>query len=478
MNNSQENKKIASNIVWHFAERWGCQIVAFIITIIISRQIDPDTYGIVTITNAFISIFSIFIDGGLGNALIQKKESDELDFSTVFYTNTIICLVVYILLFFFSPCIASFYKMPSLTPLLRVSGIVIIISALKNIQQAYISKHMMFKKFFFSSLAGTIIGGIVGIIMAIRGYEAWALVFSNITDVIIDTLVMCKAVEWRPKKMFSFDRLKSLWSYGSRILATSIIDRIYNKTYHLSIGKYCSSGELAYYEKGYSISAKISDNTNLVISAVLFPAMSNNQDSKERVKNITQKFLSVNIYIIAPVLMGLIAISEPLVKIVLTEKWLPAVPYLRIFCIASVFFPYEYINNNLVKSSGRADRLLKQELLIKCINIIVLIINLRFGALAVAYGKMFSIMVGVIIKSRFSKELLDYGIVEQIKDTKSILLITAAMALSVYSMNFLNIDMYVLLFIQVLSGIIIYVLLSWVFKIEPMNDLIGFIKKR
>ena len=274
----KENKKVLSNVVWHFAEKWGSQILSFLITIVISRKVEPSEYGHITIVNAFISLFSIFIDGGLGNSLIQKKDSDDLDFSTVFYTNLIVCTIIYSFLFVFAPYIAIFYNDYLLKNLIRVSGIVIIISALKNIQQAYVYKKMEFKNFFFSSLFGTLLGGIVGIIMAIKGYGAWALVFSNLTDVVFDTLIMWFTVKWKPIVAFSFDRLKKLFDFGSKMLFASIVDRVYNKAYHLGIGKFCPSSDLAFYEKGYSVTSKISDNTNLVVSSMLFPALSNYQD--------------------------------------------------------------------------------------------------------------------------------------------------------------------------------------------------------
>ena len=477
MSLKKEKRDITSNMVWHLAEKWGCQFVSFLVTIIISRQLDPSVYGVVAITTTFISVFSVFIDGGLGNALIQKKDADEVDFSTVFYANSILCLVVYLLLFLCAPLIAKFYNLPELVDLIRVLGIIILVSGLKNIQQTYVAKNMIFKKFFFSSLTGTIVSGIVGIYLAIRGHGSWALVYASLTDVIVDTVFMWFSIKWRPKKIFSFDRLKELFGFGSKVLVATFIDRVYNKMYHLSIGKYCPSSDLAYYEKGYSITSKIADNTNTVISSVLFPAMSNSQDEKEKVKDIAKNTLKVNTYVITPLLAGLMAICYPLVKVVLTDKWLPAVIFIRIFCLINILVPFDTINVNVTKSMGKSDILLKQEVMIKIICVVILAISLHYGALAVVIGKLLSVIVGIIIKSNPTEKLINYSLFEQLKDTSKIFFANMIMAFTVYSVSLLNINIYLLLFVQIILGVVIYVMLSYLLKLDSFDFVLNYVKR-
>jgi len=477
MSLKKEKRDITSNMVWHLAEKWGCQFVSFLVTIIISRQLDPSVYGVVAITTTFISVFSVFIDGGLGNALIQKKDADEVDFSTVFYANSILCLVVYLLLFLCAPLIARFYNLPELVDLIRVLGIIILVSGLKNIQQTYVAKNMIFKKFFFSSLTGTIVSGIVGIYLAIKGYGSWALVYASLTDVIVDTVFMWFSIKWRPKKIFSFDRLKVLFGFGSRVLVATFIDRVYNKMYHLSIGKFCPSSDLAYYEKGYSITSKIADNTNTVISSVLFPAMSNSQDEKEKVKDIAKNTLKVNTYVITPLLAGLMAICYPLVKVVLTDKWLPAVIFIRIFCLINILVPFDTINVNVTKSMGKSDILLKQEVMIKIICVVILAISLHYGALAVVIGKLLSVIVGIIIKSNPTEKLINYSLFEQLKDTSKIFFANMIMAFTVYSVSLLNINIYLLLFVQIILGVVIYVMLSYLLKLDSFDFVLNYVKR-
>ena len=477
MSLKKERRDITSNMVWHLAEKWGCQLVSFLVTIIISRQLDPSVYGIVAITTTFISVFSVFIDGGLGNALIQKKDADEVDFSTVFYANSILCIIVYLLLFLCAPLIAKFYNLPELVDLIRVLGIIILVSGLKNIQQTYVAKNMIFKKFFFSSLTGTIVSGIVGIYLAIKGYGSWALVYASLTDVIVDTVFMWFSIKWRPKRIFSFDRLKELFGFGSKVLVATFIDRVYNKMYHLSIGKFCPSSDLAYYEKGYSITSKIADNTNTVISSVLFPAMSNSQDEKEKVKDIAKNTLKVNTYVITPLLAGLMAICYPLVKVVLTDKWLPAVIFIRIFCMINILVPFDTINVNVTKSMGKSDILLKQEVMIKIICVVILAVSLHYGALAVVIGKLLSVIVGIIIKSNPTEKLINYSLFEQLKDTSKIFFANIIMAFAVYSVSLMNINIYLLLFVQIILGVVIYVMLSYLLKLDSFDFVLNYVKR-
>ena len=211
--------KVFSNFFWRFAERVGAQLVAFIVSIVLARILEPSAYGVVALITVITTIMQVFVDSGLGTALIQKKDADNLDFSTVFYTNIVFCALLYIGLFFASPYIADFYNDPNLVPYIRVLGLTVLISGIKNVQQAYVSRHMMFKKFFFSTLGGTLTAGVVGVIMALLGAGVWALVAQHVINLSIDTFILWIIVKWRPKLKFSFTRLKGLFSFGWKLLA-------------------------------------------------------------------------------------------------------------------------------------------------------------------------------------------------------------------------------------------------------------------
>ena len=269
-----ENNIMKDNVVtgflWRFLERCGAQGVALIVSIVLARLLEPEAYGIIAIVTIFTSIMNVFIDSGLGNALIQKKDADDLDFSTVFFFNIILCFVLYIVMYYCAPVIATFYKMPDLTAVIRVLSITLLISGVKNIQQAYISRRMMFKKFFFATLGGTLIAALVGIFMACQGYGVWALVTQQLVNASIDTLILWFTVKWRPRMIFSFQRLKSLFSYGWKILVSNIINTMYGDIRQLIIGKMYSSRDLAYYNQGKRYTEVIVNNVNVAIDSVLY----------------------------------------------------------------------------------------------------------------------------------------------------------------------------------------------------------------
>ena len=281
MNNLKQN--VFSNVIWRFAERTGAQLVGFIVSIVLARILSPSDYGIVALVSVFTTIMQVFVDTGLGNALIQKKDADDVDFSTVFYTNIAFCLVLYLIIFISAPLIAKLYNNEALTAVTRVLGLTIVISGVKNVQQAYVSRKMIFKKFFFATLVGTIGAGVLGITLAINGAGVWAVVAQQIFNLTVDTIILWITVKWRPKKFFSFTRLKELFSYGWKLLVSSIIDTVYNNVRQLIIGKFYSSSDLAYYNKAKQFPELIVNNVNTSIDSVLLPTMSREQENKEKV---------------------------------------------------------------------------------------------------------------------------------------------------------------------------------------------------
>ncbi|MDE5937191.1 MAG: lipopolysaccharide biosynthesis protein, partial [Ruminococcus sp.] len=329
--NVNSNKSVISNFLWRFMERCGAEGVAFIVSIVLARLLAPEHYAAVALINVFITIMSVFVDCGFTSALIQKKNARDLEFSTVFYFNIVMCLFIYAILFVAAPFIAAFYKMPELKAMVRVSSIVIIISGVRSIQSAYVSKNMLFKRFFFSTLIGTIVAAVIGIIMAYMGFGTWALIAQHLINTLIDTIVLWITVKWRPKRLFSFKELKVLLSYGWKIFASSLLDRVYNNLRSLIIGKLYTSSDLSFYNKGKQFPNIIVTNINSSIDSVLLPTMSKAQDSREKVKAMTRRSMKTSIYIMAPLMMGLAFCAEPIIRLILTEKWLPCVPFMQIF---------------------------------------------------------------------------------------------------------------------------------------------------
>lgn len=470
------NKSVIANFIWRFAERCGVQLVTFVVSIVLARLLMPEDYGTVALVTVFTTIMQVFVDSGLGMALIQKKDADDLDFSSVFYFNFVVCIVLYLVMFFAAPFIASFYDIPELTPVVRVISLTIVISGVKGVQQSYVSRNMLFKRFFYATLGGTVFSAFLGIAMAYSGFGVWAIVAQQLLNTAIDTLILWITVKWRPKLLFSWERLKGLLGFGWKILCSSLLDTVYNNLRSLLIGKFYSSADLAYYNEGDKFPKLIVTNINTSIDSVLLPAMSKEQDNKDKVKNMTRRSIMVSCYIMAPLMIGLACCASNVVSIVLTEKWLPCVFFLQIFCITYMFYPIHTANLNAIKAMGRSDLFLKMEICKKVIGMLLLLSTLFISVRAMAYSLLISTLASMIINSWPNKKLLDYSFMEQMKDILPSILLAVGMGVSVYLMGVLNLPTLPLLLIQVVCGGLIYVAGSAIFKLEPFLYLIGIIK--
>lgn len=459
-------KSIFTGFFWRFAERVGAQGVKLLIEIILARILLPDDYGLISLVTVFITVLNVFVNSGLGNALIQKKDADDLDFSSVFWFNIVWCIVLYLILFVSSPFLASFYGRTELTPVLRVLGLQVIISGVKNVEQAYVSKTMQFKKFFFATLGGTIGAAIIGILMAYHGYGVWALVAQHLFNTLVDTIILWITVKWRPKFMFSFERFKKLFSFGWKLLVSSLIDTIYTEIRQLVIGKFYSSSDLAFYNRGRQFPFLFVNNVNSSIDSVLFPTFSQEQDNKVKIKSMARKSIQMSTYIMAPLLMGLAFVGEPFVRLILTEKWLPSVPFMRIFCITFMFYPIHTANLNAIKALGRSDLFLKLEIIKKIVGIIALVATMKISVMAMAYSLLAVSVCSQIINSWPNRKLLDYKYIDQLKDILPSVLLAVFMGICVSQFTRLGLSDLVTLLVQILVGAVIYLSGSVLLKLD------------
>jgi len=471
-----EKNRVFSNLFWRFAERCGAQIVQTIVSIVLARVLAPEIFGTVALVIVFANILQVFVDSGLGNALIQKKDADDLDFSTVFYFNIVWCLALYGVIYVAAPYIAKFYDDSSLIPVIRILCLMVVISGVRNVQQAYVSKTLQFKKFFFSTIAGTVVSATVGIGMAIAGYGIWALVAQKLLSLAIDTLVLWLIVKWYPKRMFSFARLKGLVSFGWKLLVSSLFDVLYNNLRQLIIGKLYTESDLAYYNQGKQIPDLLINNINTSIDSVLLPVLSNEQDSKERVKSMTRRAIKTSTYIMAPVMIGLFVTAPYIIEILLTEKWLDCVLYLRIFCVTYIFYPIHTANLNAIKAMGRSDLFLKLEIVKKVIGILLLVSTMWFGVDIMAYSLLLTSLISQIVNTRPNKKLLDYGYMEQIKDIAPSIILAVVMGLCISIFSLVQLPIFVVLVLQVGFGVAIYIIGSIVTKNDSFQYLWEVIK--
>lgn len=470
------NNNIMSNFVWRFLERCGAQGVTLVVSVVLARLLDPHTYGMIALVTVFTSIMQVFVDSGMGNALIQKKDADDLDFSSVFWFNLLMCTMLYILMVIIAPFIADFYKIPELIPIVRVLSLILVISGIKNVQQAYVSRNMLFKRFFFATLGGTLGAAIVGITMAYLGFGAWALVFQMLFNATVDTIILWITVKWRPQKQFSITRLKSLFSYGWKLLISSLLDTGYNELRQLIIGKIYTSSDLAQYNQGQKFPNIIVTNINTSIDSVLLPTMSKEQNDKDRVKSMTRRAIKTSTYIMMPIMVGLAVCGVPLVKLILTDKWLPCVFFLRIFCFSYAFWPIHTANLNAIKALGRSDLFLILEILKKAVGLAALLSTMWISVKAMAYSLLVTCVLGQIINSWPNKKLMNYSYFEQVKDMLPQIGLSLFMGAIVYCVQFIGLNDVLTLSIQVPVGAIIYIACSKLFHIDSFEYLINTVK--
>lgn len=474
MDNKQ---KVVYNLIWRFMERFGSQLVSFAVQIVLARMLAPSVFGTVAKVTIITSILLVFVDSGMANSLIQKKDPDDLDFSSVFFFNLAFCLVLYAGLFAAAPAIARFYKDAQLAAIIRVLGLTVVVAGVKNVQQAYVSKTLQFKRFFFATLGGTLLSAVVGIAMVYAGFGVWAIVAQQLTNVTVNTGILWLTVGWKPKWMFSFARLKGLLSYGWKLLASGLLDTVYNKLREILIAVFYTDADLAFYNRGMTYPNLLVENINASIDSVLLPVLSAEQEHKEQVRNMTRRAIRVSTYVMMPLMMGLAVCAEPLIRLLLTEKWLPCVPYMRIFCFSYAFYPLHTANLNAIKAMGRSDLFLKLEIIKKVIGVAVLAITLPYGVYAMALSLLFTSVLSQLINSWPNAKLLSYSYAKQLKDMLPAILLSVVMGLAVYPVTLLGWSDWLTLPVQVILGAVVYIAGSVFFKLDSFNYLLSILKK-
>lgn len=471
-------KKIFSGFIWRFMERIGAQGVGFVVSLFLARLLTPEDYGQVALVTVFITILNTFALSGIGTSLIQKKEPDELDYSTVFHFNIIFSTLIYGILFLCAPLIGKFYNDPTLVLLVRVLGISIIISGANNVQRSYVSKTMQFRRFFFSTIIGTLVSGVVGVAMAYKGMGTWAIVGQQLTNQIMDTVILWFTVGWRPKKLFSLSRLKVLYSFGWKLLVSSLIDTVYTNLYSLVIGKFYDANTLGLYNKGVQFPNLIVSNINGPIQSVLLPAMSYEQDNRKRVKEMTRRSIVTSSFLIFPMMIGMAAIAKPMIILLLTEKWVACVPFVQISCITLAFYPIHTANLQAINAMGRSDVFLRLEIIKKIIGLGLLIAAIPFGVYVMVWFKALSSLISTFINAYPNRKLLGYSYLEQIKDLSPSILSSSMMGILVWSVDLLNLNTLVTILLQIILGTAVYFGIAKVFKFECFEYLIGMIKRK
>jgi O-antigen/teichoic acid export membrane protein len=461
MADNRLKKQMMSGMMWKFAERFVAQGVSFVVSLVLARILMPDDYGVIAIINIFITIADVLLTSGLNTALIQKQDADELDFSTMFYCNLCMSIVLYVVLFLTAPFMAKAYKMTVLTSAVRVFALRLPISAFQSIQIAYVSRKMDFKKFFFSTIIGTLVSAVVGIYMAIRGFGVWALIAQYLTNTVIDTLFLFATVRWHPRRMFSWKRAKPLIVYGSRVMITDLIGTVFNNLGEFIVGIKYTTADLAYYTKGKQLPMLLKSNISTAFISVLFPGISQVNDDAEKVKTLTRQSVRMLTYVIFPMMAGLMIVAEPLTIILYTRKWIAMTPFIWIVCVEALFSIPATIVLQSIKAVGRSDLMLYSEFVKKPILLLSILIALHFGVLAVAITLPINALIELIINSVLSGKTFRYHLGEILLDFLPATILSVVMGAVVYGISLLPWNnLIVQLFVQVIVGGVCYILLS------------------
>lgn len=469
-------QSVFSGLIWTFGERIIAQGISFILSIILARLLLPEEYGIIAIVLVFINLANVFVSNGFGEALVQKKNADNTDFSTAFYCSLAVAVVLYVALFLAAPLIAKIYRYNDLILVLRVLSLKIIISSVSTIQHAYVSRKMIFKRFFFSTIGGTLVSAVVGIGMAYAGLGVWALVAQYLVNTVIDTVILFITIPWRPSLSFSTQAAKRIVSYGWKITASALINTGYSELRNLVIGGFYTTTDLAFYNRGNQFPSLVITNIDTAIGKVVFPAMAQSNDDKIRLKAVSRRALKTTSYLIFPLLIGLMVIAHPLVMILLTEKWEPCIFFLQVGCIYFMCQPIQTTNWQIIKAVGRSDLCFKLEVLKKAIGISMLIVSIAFGVKAIAVMSAIFGVISMIINMVPNGKLINYTVKEQMLDFLPALTISILMGILVHTVTLLEFNSILTLVLQLFVGILTYIGSSIIFKIDSFVYLLDTIK--
>ena len=468
--------KTVKGVIWSAVDRFSAQGIQFVFSILIARLLVPEDYGVVAMLGIFMAVSQTFIDSGFGTALIRKIDRTEEDFSTVFYFNIVVATLFYFALFFAAPAIANFYNTPLLESITKVVALNLIIGSLSGIHNAKLSIAIDFKSRAKISIVSTLLTGALGLWMAYAGYGVWALVVQNLFSSAIRTVLLWVVVKWCPKLVFSWKSFKELFSFGSKLLASALLDTLYNNIYTLVIGKVFSPSTLGVYSKANALAQFPSSNITGVLQGVTFPVLSTIQNEDYRLADAYKRFLKIAAFVVFPLMIGLSAVADPFIRLVLTDKWEGAIYLLQIMCFWMMWYPIHAINLNILQVKGRSDYFLKLEIVKKIQGVIVLCITVPMGIVAMCYGSLISSIISLVWNTHYTKKLIGYGFFAQIKDLLPIILHALVMGIIVAVVVHFMPTLWLKLIVGILTGIIYYISGAYVMKFPEMNELVTILK--
>ena len=428
--------QMLSGVKWTFIEKYSMKLVTFIMGLIMARLLTPSDYGLVGMIGVFTAVAGTFIDSGFGNALIRKIDRTEEDLNTVFYFNIAMSVIIYILLFFAAPWVADFYNEPILKDVMRVITVNMVLGSFNSVQGALFTANINFKALAKCSLTSSIVSGVAGICMAYYGFGVWSLVYQGMIGTVINSVCLWALSSWRPKLMYSWKSFRELFSYGSKLLASSLLHTIYSKLSSLFIGKFYPPKMLGYYDRGWSLSSLPADATIGVVGRVTFPVFARLQNDDSRLIAAYRKYVCLTSLVVFFVMFLLIAVAHPLVLVLLSEKWMPAVIYCQVFSLGMMFNHINSINLNLLMVKGRSDLFLRLEVVKKLISVLLLLAAVPLGVLAICISGAAYAQIAIVINTYYTGKLFGLGYWAQYRDFGRYVLYSAAACLPAFLLSY------------------------------------------
>lgn len=474
------NSQIGKGLLWKLLERFGVQGSQFVLQLVLARILDPDHYGVLSLMVIFTTLANVFIQTGFNTALIRTKDVTEEDYSSVLWVSLGIAGLLYGAIFLCAPMIGGFYQMPDIVAPLRVMALMLFPGALNSVQLAKVSREMDFRKVFFSNLSGILIAGVVGIAVALMGGGLWALVAQTMLNVFVACLVMWGTSGLKLRFVCNLRRVRMLFSFGWKLLVSGLLDTLYQDLRSLVIGKKYNSETLGYYNRGKQFPQFIINAVNGTVQSVMLPAMSAKQDDKSQVKALTRSSIMISAYILFPLMAGLAGVASALVELLLTEKWLPCVPYMQIYCFTLAFYPVHSCNLQAINAMGRSDIFLKLEIVKKGMGIAALLVAVFCfdSPIAIAMTGAFTTVVSCFINAYPNKKLIGYSYFEQMRDILPSIAAAVVMLGAVLAVQLMGLGAFVTLAVQMTVGVAVYVAVSVIFRLEPFRLLLNMLKNK
>ena len=471
-------QKAAKGILWSTVERFSVQGVQFLIMIVMARLLTPHDYGLIGMLAIFIAVAQSLIDSGFSQALIRKQHRTEVDNNTVFYFNIVVSALLYLILYVSAPFVADFYNTPQLCPVMRVVCLSIIFNSLAVVQRALLTIKIDFKTQAKAALTAAVASGIVGITMAYHGFGVWSLVTQQLLNLGINTGLLWLLSKWRPRLIYSWQSFHELFAFGSKLLASGLLDTIYRNIYPIVIGKLFSASNLGHYTRAHQFSEFPSSNVTGIIQRVTYPVLCEIQNDDARLASIYRRFLKLSAFVIFPLMIGLSSVAKPIVNIMLGSQWAFCGQLLQIICFSMMWFPIHAINLNLLQVKGRSDLFLRLEIIKKILGVSVLCITAPFGLIVMCYGQIFNSLVALAINTYYTGKLINVGFFKQIRDLLPTIALCLVMFVLILIVNHFIIGDIMKLCVGIVIGMVFYTSSSHILKFSEFTELLSLLRRK